>query len=258
MAEADLAERIGAYATDRRGRKLSRNRLLRRARIMQTTLDLVAARGYDAVTVDELAAASDVTKKTLYDIYGSKQSLVAQAVALRLDTLTENFEEELRGDGLTRLMAIVRKTCAAVLETPELSRALAPRLVNSAEEFHLAAFFERLHRRAIGRMKDERQIQPWSDVAFTARSMMFDQIAVQNMWAGGNIRDDQYTGFALLSALRIVTPLARASVRKALVDRIRLMQAELTYGPDRPGAVGADQNSKPAEAPNTLGSRGTE
>ncbi len=230
MAESDLVERIGVYATDRRGRKLSKNRLLRREKIMHRTLDLVAEHGYEGVTVDELAKASGVTKKTLYDIYGSKQAVVAQAVALRLDSLVENFGDELEGDGFARLMTIIWKTCHAVLETPELSRALAPRLVSSAEEFHLIAFFARLHRDAIAMMKRSRQLQPWVDIDFTAHSMMFDQIAVQNMWAGGNIEDDQYPGFARLSALRIVTPLARASVRKHLVEEIRKLQADLNFG----------------------------
>lgn len=229
MPEASLAERIGAYATDRRGRKLSKNRLLRRAKILHATLELVASRGYDAVTVDELAAASRVTKKTLYDIYGSKQALVAQAVALRLDSLIERFGEDMAGDGLSRLLGVVRKTCQAVLETPELSRALAPRLVSSADEFHLTVFFERLHAQAIAQMKAEKQLQPWVNIDFTARSMMFDQISIQNMWAGGNIADEQYTGFALLSAMRIISPLARASVRKDLVENIRKFQSELEF-----------------------------
>lgn len=232
MIDGKLADRIGEYATDRRGRKLSKNRLQRRASIMKATLDLVAERGYDAVTVEELAAAGLVTKKTLYDIYGSKQAVVAQAVALRLDTLIESFGEQLEGDGLTRLLTIVRKTCEAVLQTPELSRALAPRLVSSADEFHLTAFFERLHRQAIILMKAERQVHDWVEVDFTARSMMFDQIAVQNMWAGRNIRDDQYPGFALLGALRIITPLARATVRKEIVEEVRRLQAELSFGPE--------------------------
>ncbi|MFA7586957.1 MAG: TetR/AcrR family transcriptional regulator [Novosphingobium sp.] len=231
MPNARLAEMIGEFATDRKGRKLSKNRLLRRAQIMQATLDLIAARGYDTVTMDELAAASQVTKKTLYDIYGSKQAVVAQAVALRLDGLAESLEQDLSGDGLARLLAMVDKTCDAVLETPELSRALATRLVRSADEFHLTRFFDRLHRAAIEQMKTERQIQPWANVDFTVRSMMFDQIAVQSMWAGGNVGDDQYPGFARLSALRIITPLARASLRKHIVEQIRTMQQELTFAP---------------------------
>ncbi len=229
MPETRLAARIGEFSTDRRGRKLSENRLLRRAKILRATLDLVAERGYDAVTVDELATAGRVTKKTLYDIYGSKQSLVAQAVALRLDGLVENFTAAPAADGLERLLSVVRQTCEAVLATPALSRALAPMLISSADEFHLSTYFERLHRQAIDQMMADRQLQPWVNVDFTARSMMFDQISIQNMWAGGNIADEHYTGFALLSAMRIITPLARASVRKDLVEEIRRHQSELSF-----------------------------
>lgn len=160
MIETEMAERIGRYATDRRGRQLSKNRLQRRAAIMARTLDLVAAQGYDAVTVEALAAASGVAKKTLYDIYGSKQAVVAQAVALRLDTLVTRFARDLSGDGFTRLTAVVERTCEAVLATPDLSRALAPWLIGSAQEFHLANFFGALHRDALGRMREERRSSP--------------------------------------------------------------------------------------------------
>lgn len=59
--------------------------------------------------------------------------------------------------------------------------------------------------------------------------MMFDQIAVQNMWAAGHVDDAHYPGFALLGALRIVTPLARASMRKEMTETVRRLQAELAY-----------------------------
>ena len=250
MPDAEIARQIGKTATDRLGRKLSENRLMRRARMMVSTLDLVAERGYDSVTVDQLAAAGGVSKKTIYDIYGSKQGLVAQAVALRLDGLVRNFNEQLSGNGLDRLLLSVEMTCREVLRTPELSRALAPILVKSAEEFHLNTFFETLHRDAIVRMKAENQIHPWVDIDFTARSMMLDQIAVQNMWAGGNIDDDSYPSFARLSALRIMTPLTKASVRKHLVEEIRQLQDKLSFTSEGTDAENETKSSVHAE-PNT-------
>lgn len=227
MPQSALARKIGEFATDRLGRKLSENRLIRRAKIMQATLNLIASRGYDAVTVEELAAASEVSKKTLYDIYGSKQAVVAQAVALRLDTVTDQIERDLPQDGLERLRSIVRQTCAAVLDTPQLSRALAPMLVGSAQEFHLTAFFERLHRNALDTMKRERLLHSWVDIEFTARSMMFDQVSVQNLWAGMNIADGEYEDFAMLDTYRVLTPLAKVSLRKDLVEEVRLLQNRL-------------------------------
>src|SRR5512137_1668868 len=57
-----------------------------RAAILTCALQLFAARGYDAVGVQEIAQAAGITKPTLYHYFGSKQGL--------LDTvLTEHFTE---------------------------------------------------------------------------------------------------------------------------------------------------------------------
>ncbi len=47
-----------------------------RSTILQTALELFAARGYDAVGVQEVAEASGVTKPTLYHYFGSKAGLL--------------------------------------------------------------------------------------------------------------------------------------------------------------------------------------
>lgn len=47
-----------------------------RSVLLQCALDLFAARGYDAVGVQEIADAAGVTKPTLYHYFGSKQGLL--------------------------------------------------------------------------------------------------------------------------------------------------------------------------------------
>lgn len=47
-----------------------------RATILQVALELFAARGYDGVGVQEVAAAAGVTKPTLYHYFGSKAGLL--------------------------------------------------------------------------------------------------------------------------------------------------------------------------------------
>jgi TetR/AcrR family transcriptional regulator, cholesterol catabolism regulator len=229
MPDSHVAQKINASLTDRAGRKLSPNRVKRRARVLTSTLDLLAERGYDAVTVDQLAAAGGVSKKTIYDIYGSKRALVAQAVALRLDELLDEIGELLEGDGLNRLLFSVEHICRSSLQRPELARTLAPILLESAAEFQLISFFERLHRDALRRMMQEGRIQPWVDIDFTAHAIMLDQLSVQNLWASGTIDDASYPCFARLGALRILAALAKASVRKDLVEAIRKLQSRLTY-----------------------------
>lgn len=57
-----------------------------RSKILICALQLFAARGYDAVGVQEIVEAAGITKPTLYHYFGSKQGL--------LDTLlTEHFAE---------------------------------------------------------------------------------------------------------------------------------------------------------------------
>jgi AcrR family transcriptional regulator len=47
-----------------------------RARILTCALELFAARGYDAVGVQEIATAAGIAKPTLYHYFGSKQGLL--------------------------------------------------------------------------------------------------------------------------------------------------------------------------------------
>ncbi|NNJ10917.1 TetR/AcrR family transcriptional regulator [Chloroflexales bacterium ZM16-3] len=54
-----------------------------RAHILDQALQLFAARGYDAVGVQEICAASGVTKPTLYHYFGSKRGLLDSLVKER-------------------------------------------------------------------------------------------------------------------------------------------------------------------------------
>jgi AcrR family transcriptional regulator len=52
-----------------------------RARILDCALQLFASRGYDAVGVQEIAAAAGIAKPTLYHYFGSKQGLLNTLLA---------------------------------------------------------------------------------------------------------------------------------------------------------------------------------
>lgn len=53
-----------------------RKRIDTRARIMETACALFGQRGIAAVTVDEIAAAADVGKGTVYNYFGAKEDIV--------------------------------------------------------------------------------------------------------------------------------------------------------------------------------------
>lgn len=64
-----------------------------RSLILSCALELFAARGYDAVGVQEIAEAAGVTKPTLYHYYGSKQGLLRALISTYLDPFTQAIQE---------------------------------------------------------------------------------------------------------------------------------------------------------------------
>jgi len=53
----------------------------RRRRIMQAAEDLFGARGYAAVSMDDIAQRCEMSKKTLYEVFASKEDLLKALIA---------------------------------------------------------------------------------------------------------------------------------------------------------------------------------
>jgi AcrR family transcriptional regulator len=64
----------------RRGRPTAEQREERRGRMLRRSLDVFLEHGYQGSSLDQLARASGVTKRTIYTDYGDKQGLFAAMV----------------------------------------------------------------------------------------------------------------------------------------------------------------------------------
>jgi AcrR family transcriptional regulator len=70
-----------------------------RSIILERALELFAAKGYDAVGVQEICIAAGITKPTLYYYFGSKRSLLSTLLAGYFDKLNAQLSPvEYRGD----------------------------------------------------------------------------------------------------------------------------------------------------------------
>ncbi len=92
------------------------------ARILQAALASFAGRGYDATSLDALAAGLDVRKQTILYWYPSKEVLLEAVVdqcALELSTV---LEASLRGagDGWAKVEAVVRSVFRLAARRPEV------------------------------------------------------------------------------------------------------------------------------------------
>jgi TetR/AcrR family transcriptional regulator len=67
-----------------------------RSKILQCALELFAARGYDAVGVQEVAEASGITKPTLYHYYGNKQGLLKALLETYFEPFNQSVQQAAR------------------------------------------------------------------------------------------------------------------------------------------------------------------
>ncbi len=58
-----------------------RKKIVARSQILSTAIDLFSRRGLDAVTIDDIAAAADVGKGTIYNYFATKEDIVVAFMA---------------------------------------------------------------------------------------------------------------------------------------------------------------------------------
>lgn len=97
-------------------------------RILEAAAELFVAHGIHAVGVDRIAAESGVTKRTLYDRFGSKDALVAAYLQARHDAWWERWEARTRDEPSPRALAVFD----AYAEAPGVARGCA--FLNAAGE----------------------------------------------------------------------------------------------------------------------------
>src|SRR3954447_18841111 len=132
----------GAQTEGLRARK---KRAARQA-IAATARRLFAERGFDAVTVAEVAAAADVSEKTVFNHFAAKEDLVFAGGEARLSQLRAAIAERPPG---TSVLDVFRASSEAMLDAIAAGagedRLVVPRIVRDSPTLQqrLAAGWER-------------------------------------------------------------------------------------------------------------------
>jgi TetR/AcrR family transcriptional repressor of mexJK operon len=139
-------------AVRKRGRPTASERRAREAQILGTALSVFLASGFGGATIDELAAAAKVTKRTLYAYFGDKDALFAAmvrdlAVGVSLDAASDQGTlEALAARIISRvhsdeLVGLHRLVIAESGRFPELARVL----YSHGDARHIARLAEHIH-----------------------------------------------------------------------------------------------------------------
>jgi AcrR family transcriptional regulator len=107
-----------------------------RERITQAAIDLIAERGFEATTVDDIAARADVAKGTFFNYFPRKEA-VLDALPERIGNEMEQVTSEILADEGTALEKLTRfcmEITARHVENRELSRLFMGRLMASPHD----------------------------------------------------------------------------------------------------------------------------
>ncbi|MFJ9679725.1 TetR/AcrR family transcriptional regulator [Streptomyces sp. NPDC101194] len=89
-----------------------RKKLQTRRRLLAAATELFAARGFDKVSVAEIAEAADVSKMTVFNYFAGKEDLVLAPMEEHIDDVARVVRE--RAPGESALAAVRRQFLAAV------------------------------------------------------------------------------------------------------------------------------------------------
>jgi AcrR family transcriptional regulator len=192
-------------------------------------IDAMGVAGITSITMRDLALSAGVATKTLYNLFGSKDALVAETVR---DTYRSVIHQIAEHDGdlaaFDCLLAYVTASARFNLSEPVYSRAMIyayystdVSLASVHRDFHdyIGGAFQRL----LADMRRKGEINRWSPPPVVARMIVESMISTVAEWTRNVLRDDELVDASLLAVLSLLLPHLAEPRATAVKARIRAL-----------------------------------
>ena len=229
---------------------MTENRLARRASMMETARQMIAEKGYESITIRELAAACRVSVPTLYNQFGGKDQLLAAAIEDHFVGDPDQVKIKTSLIGLDRIFAILDFITFQFLQAPDFHRRLLEAFgsLDSMQQVQRSITASLAYEidQELGVMQDRRELESWADPELLAGQVTTAFISSTVVWGSGIIKENQLTatvqhGTGLVLA-GVVTgdnvPLVRQRIKAAqeLLRDSQKLSLEEQQHPDSPQA----------------------
>ena len=187
---------------------LTPRQLQRRERILETVRQQLSTAGYEGLSMRDVAAASDVSPTTLYNLYDNKDGLVLAALDDLLTQLATSVPDELKG--LESVVAKSQAFARNIVRNPRYAEAMARTLFNARPTDPIAKML--LHdaigsrRRAIEEMQALGELRDDIDVAFYAQQWGVANWSTILLWTHGQISLKEFEEIYVRAELHALVP----------------------------------------------------
>ena len=215
----------------------------RRSRILAAARTLIAERGYEGLTMRDLARASRVSVPTLYNLFGGKHAILLGELEETIATVTAGFENAVGEGFAARAFGGIEAANDDLLAAPAYSRELVHLFLVSPETRSLRRETENrfvmMMADSLREAQTRGEIVRWVDPFAVARREYAHYVQAMIQWAKGDLDADEFRAVALYGMCLLLLGIARGATARTFERHARELQPLVADGrPTRAGKGG--------------------
>ena len=203
----------------------------RRARILVAARRLIAARGYDGLTMRELAKASRVSVPTLYNLFGGKRALLLAELEETFATVAASLAQAGGSSVVERAFAVCDAGNRDLLAVPRYTRELVQLFLTSEETQPMRREIgERYIALMAGILRDGQaagELATWADPTTVASRSFAHYTHTMIQWAQGELDAEEFRAATTYGMCLMLLGLARGSIARELERRAQEVQTAM-------------------------------
>jgi len=195
----------------------------RRARILAAARKLVAERGYDGLTMRDLARAARVSVPTLYNLFGSKDAILVAELERTAVVIASRIQQQ--GSFFARGMAGFEAGMDAIEEQPAFFRAVMRMFLTSPETGEMRRKSEQgfiaIMAGNLRAAKQAGQLVEWAEPEVVARHMHGLYISCFLAWGMGELDLPSFRDAALSGICHLLVGVTRGAFNADALARLK-------------------------------------
>ena len=207
---------------------VSRQREERKQRILDVARRLIAERGFEGVTMRELAEESLVSVPTLYNLFDGKNELLFAAVEAYFLGLLGSVDRQEGKQGLAKLMAVSDTLSVQVPKHAEYARSLMAFFWGTSESSPIREFIARELTAelivAMEQMRAKRQLVDWVNLEALGERLASLMFMTSFEWASQHMNDETLVASMRFGVATLLLGFARGKMVVELSDIIKANQ----------------------------------
>ncbi len=203
----------------------------RRGRILAASRKLIAERGYAGLTMRDLADAARVSVPTLYNLFGSKDAIVAAEMEATGALISGALATVRGGDFLDRASALCAAGVRVMMAVPGYYREMARVFTNSSE---MGGVRRAIEDQYIAVMADNLRsgqaaghLAAWVDADALAQHLFAHFMSAFLGWCCNDLDDDAFPRHVDYGLSLLLLGVTQGPPARRLEQRIRELQPEL-------------------------------